>query len=187
MSRPPLIVELAVTVRPPPEMTRGSDDVILCTDSTFELIVIVGVAPDTAMTTSSLGPGTVRCSSCSPHPTSRCSWKSSRSSRATADLRVPRRAACTAGPAASWSTLRRPTNRNHDCGTWCVPLIFRKHERRRMRDPRALCLRFPCSSISVEPLRDDQAISDPDPTEVVFTSEATARTHLPSSAATALF
>ena len=42
---PPLIVELAATVNPPPEMTRGSSAVMLFTDSTFELIVTVGLAP----------------------------------------------------------------------------------------------------------------------------------------------
>ena len=36
---PPLIVELAVTVNPPPEMTKGSSDVMLFTDSTFELLI----------------------------------------------------------------------------------------------------------------------------------------------------
>ena len=55
----PLIVELAVTVRPPPVMTIGSSAVMLATDSMFELIVTVGLAPDTSITTSSPGPGTV--------------------------------------------------------------------------------------------------------------------------------
>ena len=32
---------------------------MLLTDSTFELIVMVGLAPETLMTTSSVGPGTV--------------------------------------------------------------------------------------------------------------------------------
>jgi len=59
MVNPPLIVELAATVSPPPEMTNGSSAVMLWTDSTFELIVTVGVAPETLMATSSFGPGTL--------------------------------------------------------------------------------------------------------------------------------
>jgi len=58
IDRPPLIVELAATVNPPPEMTSGSSAVMLFTDSTSELIVMVGVVPETLMATSSLGPGT---------------------------------------------------------------------------------------------------------------------------------
>jgi hypothetical protein len=58
IANPPLIVELAATVSPPPEMVNGSAAVMLWTDSTFELIVTVGLAPETLMTTSSDGPGT---------------------------------------------------------------------------------------------------------------------------------
>jgi hypothetical protein len=58
MFSPPLIVELAETVNPPPEMLTGSSALILWTDSTFALMVTVGVAPETLMTTSSFGPGT---------------------------------------------------------------------------------------------------------------------------------
>ena len=57
IDNPPLIVELAATVNPPPEMTRGSSAVMLLTASTFELIVTV--TPATSMTASSPGPGTV--------------------------------------------------------------------------------------------------------------------------------
>ena len=53
----PLIFELAATVNPPPEMTRGSSAVMLFTDSTF--VLIVTVTPGTLMTALSLGPGTV--------------------------------------------------------------------------------------------------------------------------------
>ena len=45
---------------------------MLLTDSTFELIVTVGLAPDTSMTTSSAGAGDrCQCSSCWPRPRSR--------------------------------------------------------------------------------------------------------------------
>jgi len=54
---PPLIVELAATVNPPPAMARGSSAVMLFTDSTFELIVTV--TPVTLMTSSSPEAGTV--------------------------------------------------------------------------------------------------------------------------------
>ena len=71
MAKPPLIVELAATVNPPPEMTSGSEAVMLFTDSTVELIVTVD-APGTSMTTLSVGAGDRSpCSSCYPRPRTR--------------------------------------------------------------------------------------------------------------------
>ena len=58
IDNPPLIVELAATVSPPPEMTSGSVAVMLSTDSTSVLIVMVGLPATRRSSTSSVGPGT---------------------------------------------------------------------------------------------------------------------------------
>ena len=54
----PSISESAARVRLPPEMTSASDAVKLFADWAPELIVIVGLAPVTLITTSSFVPGT---------------------------------------------------------------------------------------------------------------------------------
>ena len=58
IARPPLIVEFAATMSAPPVMDNGSLAITEWTDWLLLLIVIVGVAPLTLITTSSPGPGT---------------------------------------------------------------------------------------------------------------------------------
>ncbi len=118
--KPPLIVELAATVSPPPEMTSGSSAVILFTDSTFEPIVTVG-RPDTLMTTSSPGPGTVpvlQLLATSQEPL-------------VAEIQVTVDSSCRSSNLSTAGRLPRRRRQNTepwglqtDSWTWCAPLMM---------------------------------------------------------------